>query len=317
MPLLLEQLGELAHVVLRLRDGEAVAGHDDDLARERELHGDVVRRRRAHRAPVVPRAGAGAGLHLAEGAEQDVRDRAVHRLRHHQREERARGADEHPGDDQHGRVEHEARRRGCKPGEGVQQRDHDGHVGAADRQHEHDAEEQREPDQGDEHPLAPRPRRRARSPRPAAPSRIAALKTFWPTKTIGRPETSSWSFAKATSEPENEIDPISAESTMETSSSPRERTGGDVELRERDQRRRAAADPVEQGHHLRHRGHLHGAGADDADDGSDRARRRRSGPSWRSRRAAASSRSRSPSRRRRPSCPCARASATRGTAARR
>jgi hypothetical protein len=30
-----------------------------------------------------------------------------------------------------------------------------------------------------------------------------------------------------------------------------------VELRERHERCRAAADPVEQGHHLRHRRHLH------------------------------------------------------------
>ena len=35
--------------------------------------------------------------------------------------------------------------------------------------------------------------------------------TFWPGKTIGRPLTSSWSFANATSEPEKEIEPISAE----------------------------------------------------------------------------------------------------------
>ena len=32
-PLLLEQVGELAHGVLRLRDREPVAGHDDDLPR--------------------------------------------------------------------------------------------------------------------------------------------------------------------------------------------------------------------------------------------------------------------------------------------
>ena len=43
-----------------------------------------------------------------------------------------------------------------------------------------------------------------------------------------------------------------------------------VELGERDQRHRAAADAVEERHHLRHRGHLHAARADDTD------RRRRS-----------------------------------------
>ena len=55
---------------------------------------------------------------------------------------------------------------------------------------------------------------------------------------------------------------MSAERTMATetfrSRSPgcRDRV---VEVRERDQRRRAAADAVEQRHHLRHRGHLHRA----------------------------------------------------------
>ncbi len=45
------------------------------------------------------------------------------------------------------------------------------------------------------------------------------MTTFWPGKTIGRPRTSSWSFAKATSEPANEIEPMSAESEIERASS--------------------------------------------------------------------------------------------------
>ena len=53
-------------------------------------------------------------------------------------------------------------------------------------------------------------------PRAMAPRKTAALKTFWPGKVIGRPLTSSCSFAKATSEPAKEIDPIRAESTVET-----------------------------------------------------------------------------------------------------
>ena len=85
-----------AHVVLRLRDGHPVAGHDDHLARERELDGDVLGRRRADGAPVVgPHRRAGARLHLPEGAEEHVRDGAVHRLRHQQREQGSGGADEH------------------------------------------------------------------------------------------------------------------------------------------------------------------------------------------------------------------------------
>ena len=49
----------LAHVVLRLGNRHPVAGDDDHLPRERELHGDVLGRRGPHRAPVVgPRASA-------------------------------------------------------------------------------------------------------------------------------------------------------------------------------------------------------------------------------------------------------------------
>ena len=57
-----------------------------------------------------------------------------------------------------------------------------------------------------------------------------------------------------------------------------------VELGERDERRRTAADPVEQGHHLRHRGHLHPPRADDARRRCRSPPRRRSAPSSRSRR---------------------------------
>ena len=57
------------------------------------------------------------------------------------------------------------------------------------------------------------------TPSAAAPPSTRMLKTFWPGNTIGRPLTSSCSFAKATSEPANEIDPISADSTVESASS--------------------------------------------------------------------------------------------------
>ena len=47
----------------------------------------------------------------------------------------------------------EAGRRGGEAGERVQERDHDRHVGAADRQHEQHAEDERAEDQRDEQPL--------------------------------------------------------------------------------------------------------------------------------------------------------------------
>ena len=93
------------------------------------------------------------GLDLPERAEEDVRDGAVHRLRHQQREQGSGGADEHAGDDQDGVREHEARRGGGKAGGGVEQRDHDRHVGAADRQDEEDPEEDGQRDEEPQHPL--------------------------------------------------------------------------------------------------------------------------------------------------------------------
>ena len=47
---------------------------------------------------------------------------------------------------------------------------------------------------------------------------INAFTTCWPRNTIGRPEISSCSFANATSEPENEIEPIIAERAVEVAS---------------------------------------------------------------------------------------------------
>ena len=137
----LEQLRELAHLVLRLRDGEAVARDDDDALRVREHHGDVVGRGRANGRAVGARRGRRPGRDLAERAEEDVRDRAVHRAAHLHRQQRSGRADEHPAHDQDVRVQHEAGRGRGEAGERVQQRDHDRHVRAADRQDEQDAEE--------------------------------------------------------------------------------------------------------------------------------------------------------------------------------
>ena len=83
--LLLEQLGELAHVVLRLRDRQPVAGDEHDPPRVGEHDRDVVRGRRADGRAVGAGRRCGRGrVDLAERAEEDVRDRPVHRLRHHQ-----------------------------------------------------------------------------------------------------------------------------------------------------------------------------------------------------------------------------------------
>ena len=101
----LELFGQLAHRVLRLRDRHAVARNDHHAARVGELDRRVGGARRAHRASVL--AGARGSLYdaaAAEAARDDRRDRAVHRLGHQVRKDRARSADDHAGDDQRGVV---------------------------------------------------------------------------------------------------------------------------------------------------------------------------------------------------------------------
>jgi hypothetical protein len=80
---------------------------------------------------------------LAEIGEQHIADRAVHGLRHQQRQQRAGGADHHAGDHQRRVLQHEPFEADREAGEGVVDRDHDRHVRAADRQRHQDAEEQR------------------------------------------------------------------------------------------------------------------------------------------------------------------------------
>ena len=89
----------------------------------------------------VPLFGAGCGgLHLAERAEHDVGERAIHGLAHDHREDEAGRAVERAGDDQHLAIEHEAEQRGREAGVGVQERDDRRHVRAADGRDQQDSE---------------------------------------------------------------------------------------------------------------------------------------------------------------------------------
>ena len=139
---LLEHLGELADGVLGLGDGEAVARDDDDAAGVGQLDRDVVGADGADRAA---RAAGGPDLAFAapEAADHDVQDRAVHRVGHELGEDGAGRADERARDDQDRVLEHEAGHRHRRAGEGVEERDHDRHVGPADRQDHRDAEHER------------------------------------------------------------------------------------------------------------------------------------------------------------------------------
>ena len=139
-----ERIVEFADFVLRLRDGHAVAGDDDDFAGGAEDAGGFFGGGAAD-GRCFFRAGGGS-LDLAEAAEEDVGEGAVHRLRHDDREDEAGRAVERAGDDEQLAVEDKAHRRGGESGVGIQQRDDGGHVGAADGDDEHHAEDERNAD---------------------------------------------------------------------------------------------------------------------------------------------------------------------------
>ena len=95
--------------------------------------------------------------------------------------------------------------------------------------------------------------------------KLTAFTAFWPGTVTGLPEISSCSLPKAIIDPAKLTPPTIAENSVEI----RKLVAGVggkadpvVVLGDRDQRRRAAADAVEQRHHLRHRGHLHPARAE-------------------------------------------------------
>ena len=70
---LLDEFGEFAHLVLRLRHGHAVTGDDDDELRVGELHRRVLDVDRMHRLRLCG-VHDPAALVAAEGPEQDVRE---------------------------------------------------------------------------------------------------------------------------------------------------------------------------------------------------------------------------------------------------
>ena len=88
----------------------------------------------------------------AERAEQHVGDRSVHRLAHDERQHEARRAIERTRGDEQLVLEHEAHGDGRQAGVGVEERDHRRHVGAADRQDQQHAEDEREHDDDRERP---------------------------------------------------------------------------------------------------------------------------------------------------------------------
>ena len=224
--------------------------------------------------PFVAATSPAPALDLPERAEEHVRDRAVHRPAHHQREQRARRADEHAADDQHVVLELEPGRGGREPRERVQERDDDRHVGAADRQDEEDPEQRRAGEDDREQPalLGAGDDRDAGSgdDREQEPvhdllagigDRAAADQLLELRERDHRAGERDRADQRRQDERDRDV-------ALQIA---RERRLA-VELRPRDESRCAAADAVEQRHHLRHRGHLHAARRDRAERAADHHR---------------------------------------------
>ena len=115
---LAEGIEKFADFVLRLRDGHAVAGYDDDFVGGGENSGGFFGAGAAN-SLFFDSPGSG-DLHLTKGAEKNVGKRAVHRFRHDDGEDETGRAVEGAGDDEELAVEDEAHRGGRETGVGIQ-----------------------------------------------------------------------------------------------------------------------------------------------------------------------------------------------------
>ena len=266
----LQRLHQVSHGLLGLGDGESVTGYDHDFLR-------LVREVLAHLPgalvvdfPVfllLASATPGSG----DAGEDDLAQGAPQRARHQSGENRTRGPDQRTADNECVIGEHEARGRRREPGERVEQRDHDGHVGPADGDYEQDAEQQRsaqdqvqrderrehEParqdvrgeqqdtkEDGGVHHLLQRERNRARQ------RQLLELD-----ERDGAPREAHRPYNDAEEHSDGGDERLVA---LAEGLHP-------VELRDGDERGRAAAHAVERSDHLRHRRHLYPLGRDRPD----------------------------------------------------
>ncbi len=276
---LLEQVRELADRVLCLRDGEPVPGDDDHALRICKQRREVFDRTRPHAPTLLPRHRTGRRLHLAEGAEEDVSERATHRVAHQLGQKAAGGADQRSRNDEGEVVEREPTRGHGEPGECVEQRDHDRHVRAADRQDEGDAKDERKHHQGQEREgdRSDREHRDHEADDRRGEEAVDQLLTRICDRRPGHQLLQLRECDQAARKGDRADD--DAEDAGQPLRQRRVRTELD-QLSHRHERCGPATRAVEQGHHLRDLGHLHLARTDrpdrradhDPDQDDDRAR---------------------------------------------
>ena len=155
----------------------------------------------------------GARRLAAEAAEDDREERAVHALAHDVGEDRARGADQRAGDDQRHVAEREADARRRPARIGIEHRDDDRHVGAADRNDQRHAERQRDRSRSARRRTRTACRRTARSAA-TRPTPSALLITWRCGSRIGAPDMRPSSLAKAMIEPVKVTAPIARPSDI-------------------------------------------------------------------------------------------------------
>ncbi len=137
-----QQLTQLPHHVLCLSNGHTVARHKrHTLCRFQDVIG-IFGSQRLHFAFYL-----GCLLYSAKAGEEDVREGAIHRLTHDVGQDDASSTDQRSGHNQNVVVDRKTGRTSSKPGVTVQQRDHHWHIGAANRDHHHDAQDQRQNEQ--------------------------------------------------------------------------------------------------------------------------------------------------------------------------
>jgi len=137
-------LGQLHQRVLRTGHRQAVAGNDDHGVGVGQQEGGVVGRTGLHVAlQLRARRAAGIGVGT-EAAEDHVEERAVHRLAHDVREDRAARAYQRAGDDQHRVVQREADTGGRPARIRVEHRHHHRHVRTADGDDDQHADDERQ-----------------------------------------------------------------------------------------------------------------------------------------------------------------------------
>ena len=107
-----QNTGQFTHGVLCLGRGQAVARHKYDFVGVSQLHCDVIETYFAHHALLA--FAYRSRRRAAESAEQNVRNRTIHRAAHENRKNESGESVERARDDQHVIPQHKTRRRRCQ-----------------------------------------------------------------------------------------------------------------------------------------------------------------------------------------------------------